>query len=143
QWNDDWDGSALVLDDYLFEGGENSVFHIVKLNRGYDENGMVTVDPELVFYAPGWDDQQLADLGDDEVSIENSVAISGNTVYFGNSGGLIQGWDISGLADGVEPTRTFRYWVGEDTDASVVVDREGMLYVGVEYEKGKARAQEV
>lgn len=143
QWNDDWDGSALVLDDYLFEGGENSVFHIVKLNRGYDENGLVTVDPELVFYAPGWDDQQLADLGDDEVSIENSVAISGNTVYFGNSGGLIQGWDISGLQDGVEPTRTFRYWVGEDTDASVVVDREGMLYVGVEYEKGKARAQEV
>jgi hypothetical protein len=143
QWNDDWDGSALVLDDYLFEGGENSVFHIVKLNRGYDENGFVTVNPELVFYAPGWDDQQLADLGDDEVSIENSVAISGNTVYFGNSGGLIQGWDISGLADGAEPQRTFRYWVGEDTDASVVVDREGFLYVGVEYEKGKARAQEV
>jgi hypothetical protein len=143
QWNDDWDGSALVLDDYLFEGGENSVFHIVKLNRGYDENGFVTVNPELVFYAPGWDDQQLADLGDDEVSIENSVAISGNTVYFGNSGGLIQGWDISGLADGADPQRTFRYWVGEDTDASVVVDREGFLYVGVEYEKSKARAQEV
>jgi hypothetical protein len=143
QWNDDWDGSALVLDDYLFEGGENSVFHVVKLNRGYDESGMVTVDPELVFFAPGWDDQQLADLGDDEVSIENSVAISGNTVYFGNSGGLIQGWDITGLADGIDPTRTFRYWVGEDTDASVVVDDEGMLYIGAEFEKNKERAREV
>ncbi len=41
------------------------------------------------------------------------------------------------------PTRVFRYWAGEDTDASVVVDDEGMLYVGVEYEKGRSRAQEV
>ena len=52
-------------------------------------------------------------------------------MYFGNSGGLIQGWDISGLKDGKDPTRTFRYWMGDDTDASVVVDEEGFLYVGV------------
>ncbi len=102
-WNNDWDGSALVIDDHLFEGGENSQFHIVKLNRGYDAEGKVTVAPELVFNTPGWDDEQLASLGDDEVSIENSVAISGDTVYFGNSGGLIQGWDIGGLAEGQTP----------------------------------------
>lgn len=143
QWNNDWDGSALVIDDYLFQGGENSVFHIVKLNRGYDAQGLVTVNPELVFTAPGWDQQQLADLGDNNVSIENSVAISGNTVYFGNSGGLIQGWDISLLAAGGTPERVFRWWAGEDTDASVVVDDEGFLYVAAEYEKGRARAQEV
>ena len=29
------------------------------------------------------------------MSIENSVAISGDTVYFANSGGLVQGWDMS------------------------------------------------
>ena len=34
KWNNDWDGAPLVIDDYLFEGGENSQFHIVKLNRG-------------------------------------------------------------------------------------------------------------
>jgi hypothetical protein len=142
-WNDDWDGSALVLDDYLFEGGENSQFHVWKLNRGYDADGLVTVAPELVFNTPGWDDQQLADLGDDEVSIENSVAISGNTVYFSNSGGLVQGWDITGLADGETPERTFRFWAGEDMDASLVVDEDGFLYGGVEYEKSRARGQEV
>jgi hypothetical protein len=60
KWNDDWDGSALVIDDYLFEGGENSIFHIVKLNRGYDADGKVTVDPELVFQAPGYDSELLA-----------------------------------------------------------------------------------
>ncbi len=142
-WNNDWDGSGLVLDDYLFEGGENSQFHIVKLNRGYGPGGEVTVNPQLVFNAPGWDDQLLADVGDQQMSIENSVAISGNTVYFANSGGLVQGWDIAGVADGVAPTRVFRFWTGDDTDASIVVDEEGYLYVGVEYDRKTDRGREV
>src|SRR4029453_18887372 len=83
------------------------------------------------------------DIGDDEVSIENSVAISGNTVYFSNSGGLVQGWDISGLKSAEMPQRIFRFWAGEDMDASLVVDEDGFLYGGVEYEKGRPRAQEV
>ncbi|MCP5026107.1 MAG: PQQ-binding-like beta-propeller repeat protein [Actinomycetia bacterium] len=142
KWNNDWDGSALIIDDYLFEGGENSVFHIVKLNRGYDTDGLVTVDPELVFTAPGWDDELTAAVGGN-VSIENSVAISGNTVYFANSGGLIQGWDITGLADGVEPTRVFRFWAGDDIDASLVIDEEGYIYAGVEYERGNQRSRDL
>jgi hypothetical protein len=142
-WNDDWDSSALVIDDYLFEGGENSQFHIVKLNRGYGPDGKVTVDPQLVFNAPGWDDELLSVIGDKDVSIENSVAIYGNTVYFANSGGLVQGWDISGLAAGQAPTRTFRFWTGDDTDASIVIDEQGMLYVGSEYERGNERSKEI
>ena len=142
-WNNDWDGSALVIDDYLFEGGENSQWHIVKLNRAYGPDGKVTVNPELVFHAPGWDDELLASIGDKDVSIENSVAIYENTVYFANSGGLVQGWDISGLAQGQAPTRVFRFWTGDDTDASVVVDEQGMLYVGSEYERGNARSKEI
>ena len=148
-WNDDWDGSGLVIDDYLFEGGENSQFHIWKLNRGYDADGLVTVDPELVFNTPGWDQELLSAIGDEQVSIENSVAISGNTVYFSNGGGRVQGWDITGLKDGVTPTRTFRFWTGDDTDASIVIDEEGMLYVSSEFEPSKrsgaarARATEI
>ena len=142
-WNDDWDGSALVLGDYLFEGGENSQFHIVKLNRAYGPDGLVTVAPQLVFNAPGWDDELLAGAGN-EVSIENSVAIFGDTVYFANSGGLVQGWDISGLRTGAgPPTRIFRFWTGDDTDGSVVVDEQGMLYVGSEWERHNARGAEV
>lgn len=141
-WNNDWDGSPMVIDDYLFEGGENSVFHIVKLNRGYDSAGLVTVEPELIFTAPGYDDALVGQVGIN-VSIENSVAVSGNTVYFANSGGLVQGWDISGLAEGVDPVQVFRYWVGDDVDATLVIDDEGMLYVGVEYEQGRARSLEI
>lgn len=142
-WNDDWDGSAIVIDDYLFEGGENSQFHIVKLNRGYGPDGKVTVAPKLVFHAPGWDAQLLRDIGDRMVSIESSVAVYGDTVYFANSGGLVQGWDIGGLKEGRTPKRVFRFWMGDDTDATVVVDAEGALYVGAEYERGTARSREV
>ncbi len=144
-WNDDWDGSPLVLGDYLYEGGENSQFHIVKLNRMAGADGLVRVDPELVFHTPGWDDELLAALNtrQNDVSIENSVAYADGVVYFANSGGLVQGWDVSGLAQGVDPTRVFRFWTGDDVDASVVIDDEGFLYVGVENERGSARAAEV
>ncbi|HET6664093.1 MAG TPA: hypothetical protein VFG94_07535, partial [Acidimicrobiales bacterium] len=103
RWNNDWDGASLVIDDYLFEGGENSQFHIVKLNRSYDAQGLVQVDPQLVFNTPGWDDQLLRDVGDGQVSIENSVAIHDEVAYFTNGGGLVQGWDVSGLDDGTAP----------------------------------------
>jgi hypothetical protein len=142
KWNNDWDGAGLIVDDHLFIGGENSQFHIVKLNRGYDAAGRVQVAPELVFNTPGWDDELLRAVGGN-VSIENSVAMSGNVVYFANSGGLIQGWDITDLKEGIEPTRVFRYWAGDDIDATLVIDEEGMIYAGVEYERGNARSQEV
>ena len=148
-WNDDWDSSPLVLDDYLFLGGENSRFFVIRLNRGYDPEGLVTVAPEVLFHWPGWDDQLLSDLevpdrGHYNVAIESSPAISGDILYFANSGGLITGWDISGLRDGVMPQQVFRFWAGDDIDASPVVDAEGYLYVGVEYEeRDTARAREV
>jgi outer membrane protein assembly factor BamB len=143
-WNDDWDGSALVLGDVLVEGGENSRFHVARLHRGYGADGLVTVAPELVFHAAGWDDELLAAIGDHEVSIENSVAMSGDTAYFANSGGLLQGWDLSSVRTGSgTPTRTFRFWLGDDADASIVVDDEGFLYAGVEWQRGNARAEEV
>ncbi len=142
-WNNDWDGSPLILGDYMVQGGENSQLHIVKLNRGYGSDGKVTVDPELVFNAPGWDDELLQAIGDHQVSIENSVAAVGNTIYFSNGGGLVQGWDLTGIEDGKEPVRTFRFWSGDDTDASIAIDDAGMLYVASEYERGTARSREV
>jgi hypothetical protein len=144
-WNDDWDGSPLVLGDLLIEGGENSQLHVVRLHKGVGSDGLVTVDPELVFHAPGWDDTLLAELGSTNVSIENSVATAGGTLYFANSGGLVQGWDLAALLEpGAGPAaRTFRFWMGDDVDASVVIDEAGDLYVAAEYERALPRAAEV
>jgi WD40 repeat protein len=142
-WNDDWDGAGLVLGDYLVEGGENSQFHVVKLNRAYGPGGKVQVAPDLVFHTPGWDDELLGVIGDTDVSIENSVAVWGSVVYFANSGGLVQGWDLAGLAEGRVPQRVFRYWTGDDTDASIVIDEAGALYIGVEHERENAQIDAV
>lgn len=142
KWNNDWDGAGLILRGHLLIGGENSQFHIVELNRGYDENGAVTVDPELVFNRPGWDDELIRAVGNN-VSIESSVAMSGNVVYFANSGGLIQGWDLAGLEHDLDVLRVFRFWAGDDADATLVIDDEGMLYAGIEYERGTARSRDV
>ena len=143
-WNDDWDSSALVLHDWLFEGGENSQIHAVKLNRAIGADNLVTVAPDLRWHTPGWDAELLHDFGSTDVSIETSVAVYGNTLYFTNSGGLVQGWDIAPLLDGSgEPQRVFRYWAGDDTDGTITVDEQGMLYLGVEWERHLPRASEV
>ena len=67
----------------------------------------------------GWDDELLATIGDEDVSIEGSVAFRDGVVYAANSGGLVQGWDISDvLAGGRRVERVFRFWTGDDTDAT-------------------------
>jgi len=143
-WNNDWDGAALIVDDYLLEGGENSYFYVVKLNRGYDARGRVSVDPEIVLTVPGFDDRLLKALPDDDVSIESSVSFRNGVAYFANSGGLVQGWDISEVLQGGDRAeRVFRFWTGDDTDASVVIDDEGFLYVASELQRFNARARRV
>ena len=144
-WNNDWDGSPLVLDDWLIEGGENSRMHAVKLNRSYGPDGLVQVAPVLAWSGQAWDDDELAGIGDTRVSLESSVMVLGNIVYVASSGGLVQGWDLSALdeSDSPEPPRVFRFWTGDDTDATVVADDEGYLYVGVEVDRNTRRAKEV
>lgn len=144
RWNDDWDAAPLVVADHLVEGGENGRLHVIRLQRGYGADGSVTVAPSLVWSAPAWDQQLLDDLGDHRVSLESSVMLLGDTAYVASSGGLVTGWDLSSLRTGVgAPTRTFRFWTGDDTDATIVADDEGFLYVGVEVDRGTPRAEEL
>ena len=142
-WNDDWDSSALVISDYLIVGGENSRFYVVKLNRQFNSDNQVHIEPEVVVNQAGWDRELLEALADLEVSIENSVAVSGNTVYFANSGGLIQGWDLSPVSRDQPPEQTFRYWAGDDIDASIVIDSDGALYVTAEFDRKTERSREL
>jgi outer membrane protein assembly factor BamB len=142
--NDDWDGAALVVDDVLFVGGENGWLYVVRLNRGYDEDDRVEVAPDVVATVPGWDDELLRVLGDDEVSIENSVALHDGVLYFANSGGLVQGWDVRDvLGGGSRLERVFRFWTGDDTDATISIDDAGRLYVASEYQRFGERSREV
>lgn len=145
RWWHDWDASPRVVNDLLFEGCENSFYYIWKLNRAYDADGNVTVDPELLYSLKTYD-QDLLDAispsGYMATSVENSSAIFEGRVYFANSAGRVIGLDIEKVLAGEDPV-VFQYWVGDDVDGSIVVDEEGMLYVPVEYERYNARAQEL
>lgn len=143
-WNDDWDGAALVVGDYLLLGGENSWFYVIALNRDYNRRDRVTVDPGIVMAVPSFDDELRGLVDDERFSIENSVAYHDGVAYFANSAGLVQGWDISDiLTGGSGYEQVFRFWAGDDVDASIVIDEDGYLYVGVELERFNSRSREV
>ena len=141
-WNDDWDGAPLEIGDYLLEGGENSWFYVIRLHRHYDANHLVEVDPKIVMLVPGWDAELHREVTDDDVSIENSVAFYKGVVYFSNSAGLVQGWDISDiLRGGKHYKRVFRFWDGDQTDASVVIDQQGYLYAARHISENEPRPE--
>jgi outer membrane protein assembly factor BamB len=141
-WNDDWDGAPLVIQGHVLVGGENGWLYVIDLRRSYGPEG-VTVDPTYTA-VEGFDDELLDAIGDDDVSIESSVAFDDGVVYLANSGGLVTGWDVSAaLADGSEPDRVFRFWTGDDTDATIVIDDDGFLYVASELQRFTDRSREL
>jgi outer membrane protein assembly factor BamB len=140
-WNDDWDGNPAIVDDIMFAGGENGWLFAFRLNRGYDGDGLVQVTPEALVEFPGFTDELLATVGPEQ-SIENSVALYEGRLYFANGAGRVVGLDIEQVDDGEAPV-VFDWWGGEDIDASLVVDDDGMLYVAAEQERFNARGLEV
>lgn len=128
-WNDDWDANPLIIDDIMYEGGENGWFFAYQLNRGYDSSGQVTVAPERLLAMPGYN-SEFRSLAGGNLSIENSTAAYEQRVYFANSAGRILGLDVSNIREGSAPV-VFDYYVGGDHDASLVIDGEGMLYASV------------
>ena len=142
-WNDDWDGAPLILRDVLFVGGENGWIYAIRLHRGYDELGRVTVEPERPITVPGFDNELLQAIGDEDVSIESSVTFMDGVLYAANSGGLVTGWDVRDILRGGDRIeQVFRFWTGDDTDATVVADPVlGRLYVASEYQRFGERSR--
>ena len=141
-WNNDWDGNPLVLGDVLFEGGENGYLFAVKLNRDYDDFGQVNVRPEILLAYPAWTGSLLRRVGDRNASIEGSVAAFADRIYFANSAGRVVGLEVSRVQRG-QVRVVFDFWMGDDVDASIAVDEQGMLYVAAEQERFLPRAEVV
>ncbi len=143
-WNDDWDGNPAIADDLMFLPAESGWFLTFRLNRSYDSDGLVTVEPDVLLEFPVFTDELLAAVGREQ-SVENSPAIFGDTVFFANSGGRVVGLSISDIEAGAgsDIVPVLDYWVGEDVDASIVIDADGMLYVAIEQERFNAMGEEV
>jgi outer membrane protein assembly factor BamB len=126
-WNDDWDSNPVVVDDMLYVGGENSWWFAIKLNRDYDDDGMVTVNPEIVYQIPTWTDD-LFDLLGRQHSVENSTAVFEQKAYFATSGGRVVGVDLTDIENG-NGEIFFDWWMGDDIDSTISIDEEGYIYV--------------
>jgi outer membrane protein assembly factor BamB len=140
-WNDDWDGNPVVVDDVMYEGGENGWFFAIRLNRSIDPDGLVTVDPQILFQTRGWNDELLGLVGRN-VSIESSVMVNEQVAYVANSGGRVVGFDVADVLSG-NVSESFDFWVGDDTDATLVSDRQGHIYVAVEEERKNERSRQL
>ncbi len=139
-WNNDWDSNPVVIDDILYEACENGFFYAFKLNRKV-ENGVASVAPELLFKKEVYTDELVKNTGSMQ-SIESSILVVNKVAYMANSGGRIVGFDISQIEMGVAPI-VFDFWTGDDTDATLVSDEDGMIYASVEYERFNARSREL
>ena len=138
-WNDDWDGSGLVADGYLFEGGENSQFHAVQLNRSYGADGKVDGGTRRSPSTPPG--------GTTSCSTPSPTTTCPSRARWRWPGAwpgspTRAGWCRAGTCPAwpraAVPERVFRFWMGDDVDATVVVDDEGMLYVAAEWERAHA-----
>ncbi|MEA2022854.1 MAG: PQQ-binding-like beta-propeller repeat protein [Actinomycetota bacterium] len=126
-WNDDWDSNPVIIDDIMYEGGENSWWFAVKLNRGYDADGKVTIDPQVVYQISTWTDE-LTEIFGRQHSVESSTAVFDQRAYFSTSAGRVVGVDVSDIESG-NGEIFFDFWNGDDTDATISIDRDGFLYV--------------
>ena len=126
RWNNDWDSNAVVVNGLLLEGGKNYWWFAVKLNRERDETGLVTVQPEILYWTPNWTDELISAVGNQH-SVESSTAVFGDVAYSATSAGRVMGTNISSFADPADQIVS-DYWMGDDGDASIVNDGAGMLY---------------
>ncbi|MGB9358369.1 MAG: PQQ-binding-like beta-propeller repeat protein [Acidimicrobiia bacterium] len=126
-WNDDWDSNPVIVDDMMYQGGENSWWFAVKLNRGYDADGKVTVDPQVVYQIPAWT-EELTEIFGRQHSVENSTAVFEQRAYFSTSAGRVVGIDLTDIEAG-NGEIFFDFWNGDDTDSTISIDSEGFLYV--------------
>ncbi len=139
----DWgafDGSGLVNreTDTFLVGGENGMVYAVELNTDYDPLAFrLALSPRVVRY-------RFSDAAQGRRGIENSLAVYRNLAFFADNGGTVQALDLSTLRP------AWALHVGDDTDASLVVDvEEGgpVLYTASEVDaqglKGRSRIRKI
>lgn len=132
-----FDSSGLLYaeEDIYIECAENGLIYLLKLNTEYDTvSGTVTVNPETVKY-------RYKNPVNGRLGIENSPAVYGRYMFFADNGGLLQCLDLNTLRP------VWLYDLGDDTDASVVLEDTGKgvyIYVSNELDlRGKAKAAEL
>ena len=100
------------------------------------------MSPEIKLTVPSWDPDLEASRRTNTFSIENSRRVPERGRVLRQLGGPGPGLGhLEDLLKGSGARRVFRFWTGDDTDASIVIDDKGYLYVASELEKFNSRSQ--
>ena len=103
--------------------GENGLLYSIKLNTIYNASaGAVTIDPVIDRY---WYESNVTT----RPGMENSVVVYNHYAYFADNSGLITCLDLN------EMKPLWNFYVGDDTDASLVLEetKDGVyIYTGSE-----------
>lgn len=111
------DSNVLMMDDTFYLPAENGLFYKVKLNASW-ENGKLSVNPKVQKFL-------LSKPG-----TESSMSVLDGMGYCtDNHGGFFR-------IDLEDPKKIKKLAeLGDDTDSSTVIDKEGNFYVGIEKDK--------
>ena len=112
--------------DTMLQVGENAILYLVRLNTDYDpEAGTISIAPQVDRYV-------FRSAISDQPGMENSLAVYDHYGYFIDNSGLLQCVDLNTL------TCVWAGDVGDDTDATIVIEQEAdgtvALYTATELE---------
>lgn len=132
----DFDSSALVVDRELFVCGENGWVYKIPLWRqqAFYEPERVVRERKLwqTVYTPHLSPLAFESLkrSGGYCSIESSPAVTDRRIYLATGAGMVLGLNRETLK------LEFQFSTGDDTDASVVVNQGGYLFVAAECDYG-------
>ncbi|MBN1598983.1 MAG: PQQ-binding-like beta-propeller repeat protein [Bacteroidales bacterium] len=131
----DADGSALILNDTVYIGLENSLFTVLNPSpsKASVKNGML--QPEIIQETPLFTKQDAIDHKLNCVT-ESSPSLLDSIIYIASGAGHIYGYSLK------EKKLVWDFFIGSDMDGSVVVTSDNCLLVSVEkqYIKGQGGA---
>lgn len=119
------DGNALILNDTLFHAAENGLLYRVALNSRWDaQTGRLSMQPKV----------EKVSLG--PAGVESSIAVWDSTGFVSDNHGGV--WKFDMEAATLKPTKFFD--LGDDADATLVLDPDGNLYGAREVDRTAGKA---
>jgi outer membrane protein assembly factor BamB len=129
RWTDsysrDVDGSALIIDDTLYIGLENSMLTLIDPNIGNAQLKDGMLQPEIIQETPLYTKEDVI-LHKNNVVTESSPCKLGNHLYITSGAGHVYGFNLK------TKTIDWDFYIGSDIDGSPVVTRDSCLLIAVE-----------
>lgn len=139
KWTDsysrDVDGSALVINDTVYIGLENSLFTVINPDPAYADTTDSMFQPQIIREIPLYEKKDAV-AHKNNIVTESSPCLLNGIIYIASGSGHVYGYDMN------TNQLTWDFFIGSDIDGSAVVTDDSCLIVTIEkqYIKGKGGA---